>query len=173
MLIKFAPVEKTMDYGFLRWHVFGFASRSMKVAIPYSEDRTSPLFDVSRNLLLLNLEAGVEQWREKVRLDRGDLVGRAKQVASLGARVVICGAVSKPFDSLLTSLGVWLIPNTCGPLEEVLRAFIAGELTEEAYLMPGANAERRKARTARGQNMGGTMKSSRQSLRKSQSLSGD
>jgi predicted Fe-Mo cluster-binding NifX family protein len=58
--------------------------------------------------------------------------------------VLICGAISRPLEAMLLSAGVEVIPQTCGPVEEVLKAFMSGKLTEKAFLMPGCCGRRRR-----------------------------
>ena len=53
---------------------------------------------------------------------------------------------------MLVSKGMEVIPHACGPVEDVLRAYVSGQLTDEAFLMPGCCGRRRRlrARAKRG-----------------------
>ncbi len=55
---------------------------------------------------------------------------------------VICGSVSLPLKAALFSTGVWLIANTCGPIDEVFAALVTGNLTNEVFLMDAGFAVR-------------------------------
>jgi predicted Fe-Mo cluster-binding NifX family protein len=75
-------------------------------------------------------------------------------VAGLGVDVLICGAISAPLRAVLAAEGVRVIPNRCGFVEEVLRAFLSGELTEQAFLMPGCREQPRQRRMQHRQRGG-------------------
>ena len=50
---------------------------------------------------------------------------------------MICGAISRHVEMVLTGSGILVIPNTCGKVDDVLEAFLNGRLNEKAFLMPG------------------------------------
>ena len=118
----------------------------MKVAIPQWNGRVSPVFDVSGSLLLVDVADGQELRREEGSLTASDPLQRAKQVARFGAEVLICGAISLPLEAAVASTGVQIISFTCGWVEEVLAAFMSGQLTNGAFLMPGCCGRRHRFR---------------------------
>ncbi|NQT38682.1 MAG: NifB/NifX family molybdenum-iron cluster-binding protein [Planctomycetes bacterium] len=118
----------------------------MRTAIPISDGRISPVFDVARRLLLVDIENEHEVRRTEEVLEEPELAARARRVAELGADTLVCGAISRPLESMLLSTGVEVIPQTCGPVEDVLRAFISGQLTEQAFVIPGCCGHRRRLR---------------------------
>jgi len=118
----------------------------MKVAIPHWNGRVSPVFDVAGALLVVDVADGRELRREEASLTASDPLQRAKQVAQFGAEVLVCGAISLPLEAALSSAGVQVIAFTCGRAEEVLAAFINGQLTNGAFLMPGCCGRRRRSR---------------------------
>ena len=118
----------------------------MRTAIPISDGRISPVFDAAKRLLLVDIENGREVWRTEQIVEEPELGPRARRVAEFGAEVLICGAISRPLEAMLLSAGVEVIPQTCGPVEDVLKAFISGRLTEQAYVMPGCCGRRRRFR---------------------------
>jgi len=109
----------------------------------------SPVFDVAQHLLLVDVEAGRELCRREELLNETNIAGRAMHLARLGVDVLVCGAISRPLEMMLVSGGTQVILHTCGPVEEVLRAYVSGRLTGQAYLMPGCYDRRRRMR-ARG-----------------------
>lgn len=115
----------------------------MKVAIPHWHGRISPVFDVAGNLLLTDVQGGTARDRQAIRLDVEDVQARAQYLAGLGVDVLICGAISGPLERALSNAGVGVIPQTCGDVEEVLAAFVAGRLSQDAFLMPGCCGRRR------------------------------
>jgi len=104
------------------------------------------VFDEARCLLVVGIEGGDEASRREERIDETDLARRALRVAELGVDVLICGAISWPLEASLASAGVRVISQTCGPVEDVLKAFVSGGLTDGAFLMPGCCGRRRRRR---------------------------
>jgi len=128
----------------------------MKVAIPHWQGRVSPVFDVARTVLLVDIEDSAELTRQDVAFDVEDLHARAARLAGIGANVLICGAISWPLEMAVLGAGIEVIPQTCGEVEHVLAAFIDGRLNQGAFLMPGCCGRRRqfRARRRRGRQRG-------------------
>jgi len=114
----------------------------MRAAIPTWNDRVSPVFDVARHLIVVDVEDNAEVSRSEAVIVAMPLADRAKQLDDQGVDVLICGAISQSLERMLASVGVTVIPNTCGLVEEVLRAFCSGQLTEQGFLMPGCGRRR-------------------------------
>jgi predicted Fe-Mo cluster-binding NifX family protein len=122
----------------------------MRVVIPIDGNRISPVLDAARSFLLVDERPGGLPVRRQVRIADADPVDKARRIVALGAGVVICGAVSWPLEAMLASAGVRVVPNTCGSLDEVVSAFYAGDLTEQAFLMPGCPGRQHRQRHRRG-----------------------
>jgi len=116
----------------------------MRVAIPIWTGRVSPVFDVAGRLLVVDIDGNREISRQEAALEEVQLPPRAKRVAQLGVDVLICGAISWPLEAMLASAGVRVMPQICGPVEEVLRAFVSGQLANRAFVMPGCCGRRRR-----------------------------
>lgn len=116
----------------------------MRVAIPQWQGRISPVLDSASDLLMVDIEAGREVWREERQLDRADPLARAQEIANFGVDTVICGAISAPMEARLVSAGVRVIGFTCGTVDEVLEAFLKGELASRTFVMPGCQGWRRR-----------------------------
>lgn len=121
----------------------------MNVAIPTLDDRVSPVFDVARAVVLVELDGDQELRRQTVPLHSQDVARRGAELSQHGVHVLICGAISRPLEATLGAAGIRVIPQTCGPVEEVLRAFVTGQLNDQAFLMPGC-CGRRRHRGGRG-----------------------
>ena len=121
----------------------------MKVAIPVWQERISPDFDVARRLLVVDIENG-----SVVRREERELVGadRAEAVRAMGVEILICGAVSSLLETQLRATGVEVIGETCGPVEQLLDAFMSGTISDERFRMPGCCRRRRRFRGAEGWN---------------------
>ncbi len=116
----------------------------MRVLLPVSRGRISPLLDVAKRFLLVNVQGGREIGRREVSIEKTGLVPRSKRITQLDTNVLICGAVSRPLEQALASEAVRVIPNTCGSAEQVLQAFRLGQLTDRAFLMPGCSRRRHR-----------------------------
>lgn len=118
----------------------------MKIAIPHWRDRISPVFDVARNVLIVEVDHGAELQRQDTAFDVEDPQKRAAQLVWAGVDVLICGAISRPLETAVSSAGIEVIPQRCGNVEEVLAAFSKGQLRQDAFLMPGCCGRRRRLR---------------------------
>lgn len=112
-------------------------AQAMNVAIPTLEDRVSPVFDVAQAVVLVELDGDRELRRQTVPLHARDIARRVAELSQRDVNVLICGAISRPLEATLHAAGVRVIPQTCGPVEEVLQAFLADRLNDRAFLMPG------------------------------------
>lgn len=83
----------------------------MKVAVPDWEGRVSPVFDVARQVLLVDLDGDENHGRRYVE-SLGSLGphDRARRLAELGVDVLVCGAISWPLETLLTASGIRVVP---------------------------------------------------------------
>ena len=116
----------------------------MKIAIPVWQGRISPVFDSSRRILLLEVEAGRVLARSEAPIGGELPQERARQLSDLGAEVLVCGAISRPLAELVAQAGIRLIPFIAGEVEEILRAYLEGRLQSAEFLMPGCCGERRR-----------------------------
>lgn len=131
----------------------------MKAAFAIWEGRMSPVFDVSREALLLTVEDGAVVARERASLETASPDGKADRLAELGVDALVCGAISEPVHHELTRRGLEVIGFVAGEVEEVIACFLAGGLPTPAFAMPGCRCQRRcrggGGRTGRGGGRGG------------------
>lgn len=116
--------------------VFAGRSSEMKIAIPNWQGRVSPVFDVAGSLLLFHVNGQDVLRREELPLRGYGLAARAEELAALEVDVLICGAISRALLSAISASGVLVIPKICGPVEEILRAYLHDCLTDCCYRMP-------------------------------------
>jgi predicted Fe-Mo cluster-binding NifX family protein len=116
----------------------------MKLLVPTLRGRISPVLDVARNFLLVDTGGNGERKSHELLIENTRITVRARKIVDAGTQVLICGAISWPLESLLVSAGIQVIPNTCGEVEEVIEAFLSGQFTEQAFLMPGCCGKRRR-----------------------------
>lgn len=122
----------------------------MKVGIPFWVGRVSPVFDVARNLIIVELVDGRETHRAELTLMGKSLPERAIFIKENGVHCVLCGAVSNDFLQFLQLNGIQVVPWLSGSVEEILSAFINGSLNEPRYIMPGCCGRRRRRRRGFG-----------------------
>jgi predicted Fe-Mo cluster-binding NifX family protein len=116
----------------------------MKIAISHWENRVSPVFDVSDKLLLVEIENGKEINRIGNVLTCHGPIERAREVYHLGTQVLLCGAISRPIQTALNTIGVQVIGFICGNLDDVLNAYIKGHLADKCFQMPGYESKKAK-----------------------------
>ena len=92
----------------------------MRIAIPVCEGGISPVFDVAKHMILVDVESGQETTRTEVSLENSDPDSIAQRIVDLGADTLICGAISLPLESYLLSTGVDVIPLIDTPLDDGL-----------------------------------------------------
>jgi len=109
----------------------------MKIAIPNWEEVISPVLDTASMLLIVEVEeTGNEISRFQIYLDDYDLVRRCLRIQRLGIDTLICGAISRPFVNLLEAAGINIIHEISGRTEEILEAYLQGDLFQSRFLMP-------------------------------------
>jgi len=130
----------------------------MKVGVSTWKERISPVFDVAQKMTVVELEDWREIRRQQETLSAIEPERRTRQVADLGVDILICGKISRLLEQMLESSGVQVISDTCGPVHEVLDAFVTGRLTERAFLTPGCRCRRHQFH---GRRRGGRERSKR------------
>ncbi len=123
----------------------------MQLGIAMYAGRVSPVLDVAQRLLVVDIAGQQPMSRHDVPLAAATLHGRAQEIQAAGVEVLVCGALSRALEAALTAAGVQVVPQTCGDIEDVLQAYLAGQLTQSAFLMPGCCGRRRR-RGGRGGN---------------------
>jgi predicted Fe-Mo cluster-binding NifX family protein len=123
---------------------------ALRVAIAVWDERISPVFDVSRRVVLLDVENGRITNRVEERFDRDDPVAKAERLAEWKVGILICGAISGPVARLVERCGIRPIPFVSGELEEVVRAYLSSSLPNPALTMPGCMGRRRRRRMRPG-----------------------
>jgi predicted Fe-Mo cluster-binding NifX family protein len=109
----------------------------MKIAVSVWDGRVSPVFDTASRLLVLDMEETGEASRFEVFLDEQSCSRKCSRIQVLGVEVLICGAISRYFQGILTATGIRVIPWVCGAVSEVLSAYMHGTLSQSRFLMPG------------------------------------
>jgi predicted Fe-Mo cluster-binding NifX family protein len=108
-----------------------------RIAIPIWNGRVSPVFDAASRLLIVEVQPAGEYNRFESDISAELLPSKVMRLTGLGVNTLICGAISRPLASMVTTAGIQLIPWISGQVEEVLRAFLQGTLLTPQFTMPG------------------------------------
>jgi predicted Fe-Mo cluster-binding NifX family protein len=112
------------------------------IAIPVWQERVSPVFDTAARVLIVRRQRGVEMDRREIALDVLSADARARALAQWGVQALLCGAISEPMLRALHGVGVQVMPNLCGDVNAVLRAFCRRRRRWTKFLMPGCGGPR-------------------------------
>jgi predicted Fe-Mo cluster-binding NifX family protein len=118
----------------------------MKAALSIWEGRISPVFDVSRQALVLTIVNGAATSRQLENIEAQTPAGKVERLLSLGIETLVCGAISRPLHHELRARGVKVIAFIAGEIEAVLSSFLAGKLPSETLAMPGCRRRQRRFR---------------------------
>ena len=95
----------------------------MKVVLSMDGDRITPVFEATRFFLLVTTCSDGVLIHREVLIAQEVPVAKAKSMIELGGRILISSSISWPLEAILTSSGMRVISNTCGPLDEVIAGF--------------------------------------------------
>jgi predicted Fe-Mo cluster-binding NifX family protein len=118
----------------------------MRIAISFWQNCIAPVFDYSKNLLLIDIVNNSVVSSEAVCLEIELPFQRAEELSRLATEVVICGAISRTQAMALLGKNIGIISDISGSLEEVISLFIRGQLAN------GCMGRQQRHRHRRGQN---------------------
>jgi predicted Fe-Mo cluster-binding NifX family protein len=116
----------------------------MRVAIPTWNGRVSPVFDSASRLLVVEVGEEGEYSRFETDISEHFLPSKTMRLTGLGIDTLICGAISRPLAYMVTTAGINLIAWISGQVEDILQAFLNGNLFDIQFLMPGSHGHRGK-----------------------------
>ena len=125
-----------------------------RVAIPVWQGRVSPVFDTAGQLLIADVDGASVVARTQAPLGEAMLPRRARRLTELGVDALVCGAISRPLLGMLTGTGIVVVPWIAGNVDEVLGAYLNGQLRDPRFMMPGCMG-RGRGRRMRGRGRGG------------------
>jgi len=109
----------------------------MRIAIPVYGNYVSNVFDFAHRLLLVDIENGREINRFEVELENQSPPLRAGQLKNLGVNVLICGAISRLLANITIASGIEVLPYVTGHIDNILQAYMKGQLIMPQFSMPG------------------------------------
>lgn len=110
-----------------------------RTAFSLWNDRIAPVFDVARNLLIVDAATGAETGRIERRFSGDSPQERAMRLASLQVEQLVCGAITRNTADALQDRGIQVVSFVSGELEQVVQAWLQGHLHERSLHMPGCS----------------------------------
>jgi predicted Fe-Mo cluster-binding NifX family protein len=107
------------------------------IALVHWQGRISPVFDVAQQARLFALEGLSWSPLGDLPLGSTDALGRAELLRAAGVQVLLCGAISRPMEAALRNVGIEVLSQLCGEIEQLVDAYARGCLEQSQYGMPG------------------------------------
>ncbi len=117
----------------------------MRIAVPTWTGRVSPVFDVAGRLLVIDVVGREAAFQEEYPLIGSDPV---HALSELRVDVLLCGALSRDLEERLLASGVEVVAEVRGQVQDVVRAYLGGNLMQPRFSMPGCHSRRRHGRRA-------------------------
>ena len=109
----------------------------MKTAFSVWNNRIAPVFDVTRQVRLVEVADGRIVHEDNESLPENLPAGKAIRLTELGVGTLVCGAISRPLQEMVAAYGIRVVPFVAGDLCEVIQAWISGGLDGDTFVMPG------------------------------------
>ncbi|OPY83886.1 MAG: Dinitrogenase iron-molybdenum cofactor [Smithella sp. PtaU1.Bin162] len=109
----------------------------MKVALSVWKDYMSTVFDAADNLLIVEIDEAKKQKRTLIKFNTPDILGRVLQLMDQKVNILICGAISRQFQSAIKSAGIEIYPFVRGPVDDVISAYQKGLINHAVFALPG------------------------------------
>jgi len=114
------------------------------IAIPVWEGQVSTTFDFAKKILVVETESGCEIECREVTLEGEAVVTKVGALGENGVQVFLCGSISRPLANAVTQAGIQAIPFVTGDVDDVLAAYICGQLDKPRFLQAGSHAGARR-----------------------------
>ena len=119
----------------------------LRIAFAVWNDRIAPVFDVVREVHLTDFESGRVVREETGSPPAGRVAdGKGGWLAERKVDVLVCGAISRPLQSVVAGYGIQVVPFVAGNLQEITRAWLDGTLESGRFVMPGCCRHRKRHR---------------------------
>ena len=121
----------------------------MKTALTVWNERVSPVFDVSREALVLTIVEGAVVARSIENIETPTTATKGARVAELGVDTLVCGAITEHLLHEMNLRGIEVIGFVAGGIDEVVASLLAGTLPNPALSMPGCCGRQNRFRGGR------------------------
>jgi predicted Fe-Mo cluster-binding NifX family protein len=114
----------------------------MKIALTVWDGWISPVFDVCREVLVLEIDKKDIVSTEKIDLGDKTPLQKIERLTTLGVGTLVCGAISEVVRAEAAPCGLKVIGFVSGRIDEVVQALISDRLPTPALSMPGCREGR-------------------------------
>jgi predicted Fe-Mo cluster-binding NifX family protein len=133
----------------------------MNIAIPMFGTRVSPRFDGAPSVLLVRVTNGAIHGRVTESMEHVGGWQRARLLAGHNVDVLLCGGIRQSDYFSIVNAGIEVYPGLMGEADEVLDAYLKGNLSKASFcgaFTPAAPLRRRfrAGRCQRGRGYGGS-----------------
>lgn len=109
----------------------------MKTAFAYWDNRIAPVFDIARQIYVVETESG-RIIAETEELFANDMQAKKVfRIVELGISTLVCGAISRPLHAMIIGSGIRVICFVAGDLRRIIKAWLDGNLESGKFAMPG------------------------------------
>lgn len=109
----------------------------MKTAFAYWDNRIAPVFDIARQIHVVETESG-RVVAETEEIIANDLPAKKVfRIVELGVSTLVCGAISRQLQTMVIASGIRVISFVAGDLCKVIKAWFDGNLESGRFAMPG------------------------------------
>ena len=114
----------------------------MKIAFAHWDNRIAPVFDTVRQIYVVDVESGQIVSETQEALSEDLPVRKILRLVERGIGTLVCGAISRPMYGLVVANGIQVVPFVAGDLNEVIQAWLSGDLEDDIFAMPGYCGQR-------------------------------
>jgi len=104
----------------------------MRIAVTYMMERVFPHFGKASEFKIYDVENGEIVKSEVISTNGQGHGAMAKILLEQKVNVVICGGIGGPAIEMLAKAGIDCFPGNAGPVDDVVKAFLAGSLRKPA-----------------------------------------
>ncbi len=115
-----------------------------RIAFSLWNERIAPVFDVARNLWIVDASEGQIIGQTGRRFASDDPHERAMRLTTLQVEQLVCGAITRSTFEVLTSHGIKVVSFVAGDMSQVLKACLCNCLGDGHLAMPGCGQGRRQ-----------------------------
>ncbi|MFT9055495.1 MAG: NifB/NifX family molybdenum-iron cluster-binding protein [Ethanoligenens sp.] len=103
----------------------------MKIAITTDGDKVFQHFGQCRTFTLFEIEDGSIIGKELIDASQHGHAALADFLTNSGVNVVICGGIGEGARRMLAAVGIELLSGMDGNIEEIVKAYLSGKLTDQ------------------------------------------
>jgi predicted Fe-Mo cluster-binding NifX family protein len=109
----------------------------MKAAFAKWNNRIAPLFDTTGQVCIVQKEVSGQTFRSLMYFRKDLPIHKALRLVEWEVGTLICGAISRPLKKVLTAHGILVIDYVAGDVNEVIEAWLQGNIDDTVFCMPG------------------------------------